>query len=115
MLRWPRREVVRAAVDAWAAGAAAQQGVVSVGCFGSLARGTWGVGSDVDLIVVVEHSSEPSYRRSLAFDASTLPVPADVVVYTRQEWDRLSAAGREPLGPVEWIEPVQQAGSEPPR
>jgi predicted nucleotidyltransferase len=105
VLRWPPREAVAEAARRWAEEVSARDGVVGVGCFGSLARGNWGVGSDVDLVVIVEESSEPSYRRPLVFDASMLPVPADVVVYTRQEWKRLTRAGREPLGPVEWIEP----------
>ncbi|MGB9867724.1 MAG: nucleotidyltransferase domain-containing protein [Bacillota bacterium] len=29
--------------------------VISIGCFGSLARGDWSVGSDAHLIVVVGH------------------------------------------------------------
>jgi predicted nucleotidyltransferase len=78
-------------------------GVARVGSFGSLAKGDWAVGSDVDLVVVVAASGHPPYRRALDFDASTLPVPADVLVYTQEEWNRLTADGRQPLGPVEWI------------
>jgi len=78
-------------------------GVARVGCFGSIVNGTWGVGSDVDVIVLVDECPDPPFRRALGFDASSLPVPADVVVWTVQEWDRVEAEGREPIGPVEWL------------
>lgn len=69
------------------------------------AGGRWGVGSDVDLVVIVASSDERPERRSLAFDASELPVPADILVYTVDEWDRLTEAGRAPIGPIEWLDP----------
>ena len=67
--------------------------------FGSLARGGWGVGSDADLVVVVEASRVPFLSRALAFPADALPVPADVLVYTAAEWDgpALAAARRDVL------------------
>ena len=104
VLRWPDPEAVREAVRGWATEVATRPGVARVGCFGSLVKGTWGVGSDVDLVVIVEGSAEPPYRRALGFDASMLPVPADVLVYTKDEWDRLTADGRDPVGPVTWFE-----------
>jgi len=103
VLRWPRPEEVGAAIGAWAAEIVARPGVTRVGCFGSLAKGTWGVGSDVDLVVIVDQSSQPVYRRALEFDTSTLPVAADVLVYTTEEWRRMAEGGRDPVGPVEWI------------
>jgi hypothetical protein len=57
----------------------------------------------VDLVVIVEASSVPLNRRAIDFDTSMLPVPADVLVYTAEEWNRLTEGGREALGPVEWI------------
>ncbi|MDP3768521.1 MAG: nucleotidyltransferase domain-containing protein, partial [Dehalococcoidia bacterium] len=53
------------------------------------ARGDWGVGSDVDLLVIVSASAHPSERRALEWDATDLPVPADVLVYTEEEWASL--------------------------
>ena len=50
---------------------------------------TGGVGSDIDLIAVVADSNEPFERRPLAWDLTTLPVPAEVLVYTEQEWRQL--------------------------
>ncbi|MGH2658543.1 MAG: nucleotidyltransferase domain-containing protein [Actinomycetota bacterium] len=78
VLRWPDRDEVDRAVRAWAVDVAARDAVVRrVGYFGSYARGDWGVGSDVDVVVVAAESSQPFDRRPLAFDPTELPVPAD--------------------------------------
>lgn len=91
VLRWPDAATVDAAARAWgAAQLAAQPGIEWIGYFGSYARGDWGVGSDLDIVVVVDATSEPFERRALAFETGALPVPADVVVYTAAEWRRLS-------------------------
>ncbi len=68
--------------------------VLRVGYFGSYARGDWGVGSDLDLIIIVTHAEEPFERRASRWDATELPVPAEVLVYTRTEWGNLSRRGR---------------------
>jgi hypothetical protein len=94
VLRWPPREAVAEAARGWAAEVSTRNGVVKVGYFGSLARGHWGVGSDVDLVVIVQESSEPSYRRSLAFDASGSPF-SRTWSCTR---DRSGSASRAPGG-----------------
>jgi len=97
VLRWPDRETVdRAVRDFGAEVAGADDRVVRVGYFGSYARGDWGVGSDVDLVVILDSSEEPFERRSLAYDLSRLPVPADLLVYTAAEWDRMSEQGGMP-------------------
>lgn len=44
----------------------------------------------MDLVVLVSHSDLPFHRRATRFDATTLPVPADVFVYTQAEWDRMA-------------------------
>lgn len=91
VLSWPDRDTVAAAARAWGARvAAADPNVLKIGYFGSCARGDWGVGSDLDIVIVVARSSEPPMRRGLAFDTLTgLPVPVDLLVYTAEEWQRL--------------------------
>jgi predicted nucleotidyltransferase len=64
--------------------------VERIGYFGSYVRGDWGVGSDLDLIIVLEEADQPFERRGAQWDVVDLPVPADVLVYTRKEWQSLT-------------------------
>jgi predicted nucleotidyltransferase len=59
--------------------------------FGSYARCDAGVGSDLDLVAVVEHASEPFERRATHWALEELPVPAEILVYTASEWQALVA------------------------
>ena len=96
VLVWPNRAQVDAAARRWAEEAVAlHPDVRRLGYFGSYARGEWGVGSDLDLIAVVAASNEPRERRALRWNLASLPVPADIVIYTEREWsDVASANGR---------------------
>lgn len=94
VLRWPDRGEVERSVAEWAAREAPRHpGLLRLGYFGSYARGDAGVGSDLDLIAVVESSPDPFERRALSWDLSSLPVPAELLVYTRAEWERLQEQG----------------------
>lgn len=94
ILKWPTVEDVRRAAAAWAAAEAKRHpGLVRLGCFGSYARGDAGVGSDLDLVAVVETAAEPFERRALAWDLLPLPAPAQILVYTADEWERMRAEG----------------------
>mgnify|MGYP001575289187 CR=1 FL=1 len=87
LLRWPDREEVHAAVVRWAQDLAESRSeLLRAGYFGSYARGDWGVGSDVDLVILVQRSDDPPFRRAANWPAERLPVPADVFVYTPEEW-----------------------------
>ncbi len=60
VLKWPDQKTVDHAVRSWSA----EQGqhrpeLLRFGYFGSYARGNWGVGSDLDLIAVVDDAAEP--------------------------------------------------------
>jgi uncharacterized protein len=93
VMRWPSADAVHAAAEAWAmALAAADPAVVAVGYFGSYARGDSGVGSDLDLIVLMRKSPTPFERRATTFNLESLPVPTEALVYTLAEW---SALGRD--------------------
>lgn len=96
VLIWPDRNRVDQAVRQWAAQMASRRPeVLRIGYFGSYARGDWGVGSDVDLLIVVERAEASPERRAVGWDTSALPVPADVVVLTWAEWqDLLRRGGR---------------------
>src|SRR3989304_2061634 len=81
VLKWPDRQSVDQAVRRWAENVVQQrQDVVRIGYFGSYARGDWGVGSDLDLLVVVESSDQPPQRRAATWDMIELPVPTDLLV-----------------------------------
>lgn len=106
VLRWPDRQAVDRAVREWALGLARKRpDLVAAGYFGSYARGDWGVGSDVDLLIVLAHSALPFERRAAELDATMLPVPADVLVYTRDEWGRVAGepAGRRISEDLVWV------------
>lgn len=94
MLVWPSLEQVDRAARDWATHqAGSRDEIIAAGYFGSYARGEHGPGSDLDLVVVVAESHRPFIERALDWDVSRLPVPADLVVYTSAEWERLQAVG----------------------
>lgn len=86
VLRWPSKEAVDEAVRRWAWESARSNGdVLKIGYFGSYARGDWGVGSDLDIIIVLKQSDQPAERRGVKWDATELPVPADLLIFTEKE------------------------------
>lgn len=90
VIRWPRKKEVEKSLDEWTEKLTKKRGgVIRVGYFGSYARGNWGVGSDLDLIILLEESDEPFERRGVDFDTSEIPVPAELLVYTREEWEKM--------------------------
>lgn len=62
--------------------------VVQIGYFGSYVRGDWGVGSDLDLIIIVKGSEKPFDLRAGEWDTEDLPVQTDVLIYTQEEWQK---------------------------
>jgi predicted nucleotidyltransferase len=67
--------------------------VLRIGYLGSYARGDWGVGSDLDVLLVLEVSDRPFIERPSQWDLSDIPVPVDVLVYTRDEWEAMAREG----------------------
>ena len=51
------------------------------------------MGSDLDLIVVIERSETPFGSRILDQGTSILPVPTDIFVYTQSELTEMLALG----------------------
>lgn len=98
VFRWPDAKEVDDAARRWAAEESrTRKGVLRVGYFGSYARGDWGVGSDLDLVVVVKESTLAFERRAVEWDTTKLPVPADLLVYTSPEWQSLAGRFRNTL------------------
>ena len=98
VFRWPNGKAVDEATRRWAAAESRnRKGVLRIGYFGSYARGDWGVGSDLDLVVVVKRSNLAFERRAIEWDTTKLPVPADLLVYTTAEWQSLAGRFRDTL------------------
>jgi len=92
VFKWAGREVVERTLRDWASRLAAQRPeLLRLGYFGSFAKGDWGFGSDLDLVAVVASSAVPFEERRRGWPVEVLPVPVDLLVYTAEEWTRLSA------------------------
>ena len=95
VLKWPNVRGVDRAVRKWAKEIVRKNpGVVCIGYFGSYARGDWGVGSDLDIVIVIERSDLPPTQRASKWDTTALPVPTDLLVYTVEEWRKAVEGGR---------------------
>jgi predicted nucleotidyltransferase len=87
VFKWPDAEKVEAAVRRWAKKVGHERpDVLQIGYFGSYARGDWGVGSDLDLVIILESSEKTFDMRASEWDTGEIPVPTDVPVCTREEW-----------------------------
>ena len=90
VLKWPNRAQIEAALSDWLSiSIQAHPETLRLGYFGSYASDDWGVGSDLDLVAIVTQTETPFERRSLSWDLSQLPVPADLLIYTDSEWQCL--------------------------
>jgi len=90
VFKWPGRDEVLAAARRRAAELQRRDPQVrSVYCVGSCARGDWGVGSDLDVIVIVEEADPSPVARRSGYEPTDVPVPAGVWVYTVDGWQEL--------------------------
>ncbi len=94
VFKWPDQETVVDSLRKWVQQLAQERPeLLRAGFFGSYARGDWGVSSDLDVILIVRESQAPFWQRALKWDATGLPVPADVLVYTEEEWQEMAGQG----------------------
>ena len=90
VLKWPTDKVVTEALKQWAIKSKTEHPELKkLGYFGSYATGNWGVGSDLDLIAIVDTSPNPFEKRIIGWDLSELPVPIDLLTYTTTEWFKM--------------------------
>ena len=101
ILKWPDKKKVEKAFAEWSKGLQKSNSLVAkIGYFGSYAKGSWGVGSDLDVVVIVKNSKRPFERRPADFDAVSLPVPVDLLVYTENEWENVGSSFKEK---IKWV------------
>lgn len=81
--------------------------VLAIILFGSLAQGRLNVGSDVDLLLILENHDDPFLERMAAYRPDTFPVDIDVFPYTVAEIKRGQSLAQEALetGRVMWQRP----------
>ena len=82
--KWPDRNTVIGALRSWAQKINGPD-IARIGCIGSYARGDWGVGSDLDIVIILKTSCVPFHLRSSMYNTTELPVPADCMVFTQEE------------------------------
>lgn len=91
ILRWPSRDEVDAAFRQWVSDRERElEGAIAIGYFGSYARGDAGVGSDLDVVIILRESAAPFSQRRQQWDWLTIPVPVEAQVYTQAEWQQLA-------------------------
>jgi len=118
VLKWPDRQAVHEALLQWLRKLlTARTDIKKVGYFGSYARGNWGVGSDLDLLVVLDASDVPFGRRSLGSDILDMPVSVDLLTYTADEWRLLKKANtrfyQTIMEEVAWVYTRSSSGTGP--
>lgn len=87
ILKWPDSRAVETALRDWIEPViSGRSDVLHIGYFGSYANDRWGVGSDLDIIIIVENSDQSFENRARQWDGSALPVPAEILIYTLAEW-----------------------------
>jgi predicted nucleotidyltransferase len=94
VLKWPDKKSVEKALEKWVRETAARhEEILQIGCIGSFSRDDWGVGSDLDLIIVIKESTLPFHERASQWDLTAFPVPVDLQVYTLSEWMEIEKRG----------------------
>jgi len=90
VMKWPNKDEVLQAFSEWKrTNCKNNENIVSIGYFGSYARNDSGVGSDLDLVIIVKKTDKPFEKRGIEWDLSSIPVPVDLLVYTQKEWGKL--------------------------
>ncbi len=87
---WPEPEVLHEELERWGETTAESESrVLRVGYVHSDDQTGGGVGSHLDLVLVMEEFDLPPAERVGMWDLGAVPVPAQTLVYTQEEWDEL--------------------------
>jgi len=90
VLKWADRKKIEEELKNWIDKVIKEKrGIIKIGYFGSYARGDYGVGSDLDIIIILESSSLPFEKRGIEWDTTDFSVPVDLLIYTIEEWQKL--------------------------
>jgi len=90
VLKWADHKKIEEELKNWINNVVREKrGIIKIGYFGSYARGDYGVGSDLDLIIILESSSLPFEKRGIDWDTTKFSVPVDLLIYTIDEWKKL--------------------------
>ena len=102
LLKWPDSETTLKKARSWAEALGRGNSLIAgIRCFGSIADGRWGIGSDLDILIEVRSSETPFERRSLGYPLPECDVPVDLVVYTAPELSRLRSEGSRFIREIE--------------
>lgn len=92
VLKWPSRDEVLIALSEWVKKQTqTKYNILKIGYFGSYVRGDWGVGSDLDVIIVIRASNLTFHERPLEWDTLDIPVPVDLLIYTDEEFKNIKS------------------------
>jgi UTP:GlnB (protein PII) uridylyltransferase len=79
--RWPPVAEVLEQAGSWAAEQRrCHPELLAIGVFGSYGRGTACVGSDLDLLLILQRCDEPIWERLRRWDTRALPLACDLLV-----------------------------------
>ncbi|MBW2071446.1 MAG: nucleotidyltransferase domain-containing protein [Deltaproteobacteria bacterium] len=98
------KELVTQALNGFVAACRQRPEVLAVVLFGSFAGNWFGVGSDVDILIILEDSPLPFLHRLPLYQPASFPLDVDVFPYTWKEVQAGQAVAREALstGRVLW-------------
>jgi predicted nucleotidyltransferase len=80
------KEQISQALERFTASCRQRPEVLAIVLFGSFVRGDFGVGSDVDVLIILKDSPLPFLERIPVYQPDRFPVDVDVFPYT---WDEI--------------------------
>ena len=90
IIKWPSDKQVIFSLEKWVKDILqVNEDIIQIGYFGSYAQGNWGVGSDLDIIIILRQSKLPFEKRNQGWGEQSLPVPTDILIYTQLEWESM--------------------------
>ncbi len=93
VMKWPKHdEVIENPRNCFTDTSKKNPEFLRIGYHGSYTVGKAGVGRDLDMVVIVEVNNVPMEERGKKWYLSPVPVPVDLLVFTSEEWNKLSSA-----------------------